>query len=380
MSERDDQAGVGRRASDRADQSDGRHADDRADHSCGHACGHPSGRRTDHRTDHRSVEDYVDDLLCRLRVGSRARRRIGHEVADHLTALVAEEQARGLALPAAARRAAARFGSPSDVAEEFNHDVAVHGLRRSAWALTVCVAADLAAAGGALRGWGPAKPWPNESMFHAVPELLVQVAAVCALNGLGLAVSAPWIRGLPLSARPLQSAARSVTAAAVALVPVAVVSAGNIGGAGWGEGAMSAFVVVAVPVAMFWSLRAARRTGRLSPTSQQDPESTLDVLAACSWALAERWSWTGHAYAHVTNTWSGAVGRAPALMSWFELRRHPWRTACTVSLAAGIALKTPDLLLKGEVDLPAAVVESAAVFIAYTLLSGLLGLRERVIA
>ena len=330
MSERDAHTGVGGRAADRTDHSGSR------------------------RTDYLSVEAYVDDFLWRLRVSSRARRRIRHEVAAHLAELVAEEQDRGLILPAAARRGAARFGSPSEIAEEFNHDVAVHDLRRSVWALAVCVvAAAFAAAGGALHGWGPAKPWPR-------------------------------IRGLPLPARPVQLAARSVTGPAFALVPVAVVSAGNIPGSGRSEGAISVLVAVSVPVAVFWSVRAAFRADGLDPASHNpeshNPESTLDVLVACSWAPAERWSCTGHAYGRVTNAWSRAVDRAPALMSWFELRRHPWRTACTVSLAAGIALKAPDLLLKGEVDLPAALIEAAAVFVAYRLLGGLLGLRERVTA
>jgi hypothetical protein len=38
-------------------------------------------------------------------------------------------------------------------------------------------------------------------------------------------------------------------------------------------------------------------------------------------------------------------------------------------------LKAPDLLLKGEVDLPAALVEAVAVFVCFALLGGLLGLR-----
>ena len=332
------------------------------------------------RTDYRSADAYIDDLLWQLRVGRRARARIGREVGDHLAELVAEEESRGLTPQAAARRAATRFGAPAELAAEFNRDVAVDGLRRSAWALAVCVGVAFVAAGGVLRGWGSARPWPSESVYYAVPELLVQVAAVCALNGLVLAVVAPWVRGVPLTARPRQLAARSLTAAALALLPVAVVSAGNIGGgSAWVEGAMSAFVALAVPVAGFWSLRAAARTRSLEAASA-DAESTLDVLVECCLALADRWGWTGRVAALVTRVWARAVDRAPTLMSWFELRRHPWRTAFTVSLAAGVALKAPDLVLKGEVDLLAAAIEAVAVFVCYSLLGGLLGLRRLSVA
>jgi hypothetical protein len=49
--------------------------------------------------------------------------------------------------------------------------------------------------------------------------------------------------------------------------------------------------------------------------------------------------------------------------------------AFTTAVTAGLALKAPDLLLKGEVDLPAALVEAVAVFVCFALLGGLLGLR-----
>ncbi|MBW8806916.1 MAG: hypothetical protein JF587_24125, partial [Catenulisporales bacterium] len=62
---------------------------------------------------YRSIEAYVDDMTWRLRVGVRRRRRIAREVAAHLADLVAEEEAAGQTPQAAARRAAARFGSPA---------------------------------------------------------------------------------------------------------------------------------------------------------------------------------------------------------------------------------------------------------------------------
>ena len=331
-------------------------------------------------TIYRTVESYISDLIWQLRVGNRARRRIAREVGDHRAELVAEEQARGLTPQAATRRATTRFGAPADLAAEFNRDVAVHGLRWAAWALVVCVSTAGAAAGAALQGWGPTAPWPNEAVFSVVTQLLAQVAGVCALNAWFLAVVAPWIRGVPLAGRPLRLTARSLVAATLALVPVAVVAAGNIGGTENRLGAaLFACVVVCVPVAAFWALRAASRAEQLAEASQGS-ESTLAVIAACCPALVARWARADAAFEACTARWDRAVDRAPQVMCWFQLRRHPWRTALTVSVAAGIALKAPDLLLKGEVDVLAAGVEAAAVFVAYVLLGGLLGLRERTAA
>jgi hypothetical protein len=286
------------------------------------------------------------------------------------------------------RRAAARFGEPADLAAEFNHDAAVHAVRRAAWALLACAGVAFVAAGGALQGWGPAVPWPDERVYHAVPELLVQVAGVCVLNALLLAVLAPLIRGVPLGGRPLELAARSLAVAALAMLPVAAVSAGNVAGADWGEGAMSAFVAVAVPVAAVWALGAAGRVEGLEATppvgtlgdradhaAARPAESALDVLADCVLTLTARRPWSARLAGEVTDLWSRAVDRAPGLMSWLELRRHPWRTALTVSVTAGIALKSTDLILKGDIDIPAAAIEAAAVFVAFWLLGGVLGLR-----
>ncbi|GAA1998442.1 permease prefix domain 1-containing protein [Catenulispora subtropica] len=317
---------------------------------------------------YRSVDAYVDDLAWRLRVGMRGRRRITREVAAHLADLVAEEEAAGLTPQAAARRATARFGAPEELAAEFNRDSALHSARSAAWALAVSVGAAFVAAGLAQRE-APANPWPNDVFYYGLPVLLVQVAAFSAGTAFLLAVLAPWLLRRP--PRSLGIAARAQMAAVAALAPVAVVSAGNVTDAGRAEGALSAFVALAVPVAAWFSVRAALRADRSPGTS------TLDVIADCCEDLALRWSPTARLHASVTRTWTAAVGRAPHLMSWLELRRHPWRAAATVSVAAGVALKLPDLLL-GDVDLPAAAVEAVAAYIGFVLFGGLLGLRARV--
>lgn len=318
---------------------------------------------------YRSIDAYVDDLAWRLRVGMRGRRRIVREVTAHLADLVAEEEAAGLTPQAAARRAAARFGAPADLAAEFNRDSALHSVRVAAWALTACVVGAFVAAGLAQQGGAPTVPWPNDGVYYGVFALLVQVAVFCAGTAFLLAVVAPWLLRRP--PQGLAIAGRSLAAAVVALIPVAVVSAGNIVGAGWLEGALSAFVALAVPVAAVFSLRAILRAD-WSPGA-----STLDVIADCCEALATRWGWSTRIYEMVIRLWGSAVARAPYLTSWLELRRHPWRAAVTISVAAGVALKTPDLLV-GDLDLPAAALEAVAAFTGYVLFGGLLGLRPHV--
>ncbi|MBS2537069.1 hypothetical protein KGQ20_30360, partial [Catenulispora sp. NF23] len=321
-------------------------------------------------TPYRSIEAYADDLAWRLRVGLRGRRRIVSEVSAHLADLVAEEEAAGQTPQAAARRATARFGAPEELAAEFNRDCALHSARIAAWALVACVIASVGAAGLALRGGAPAAPWPNQAVYYAVPALLAQVAAMCAGTAFLLAVIAPWLLGR--TPRTLATVVRAQAVAVLALAPIAVVSAGNIAHAGWTEGAMSALVALAVPVAMVFSVRARLRAGTVVGGA-----STLDVIVDCCAALAERWTWSAQLYGLVTGTWAVAVERMPRLMSWLEMRRHPWRSAVTISAAAGVVLKLPDLVFKADVDLPAAAVEALAAFLGYCVFSALLGLRTR---
>ncbi|MEY9887336.1 hypothetical protein ABIA31_000965 [Catenulispora sp. MAP5-51] len=316
---------------------------------------------------YRSIEGYVDDLAWRLRVGKRGRRRIASEVAAHLADLVAEEEAAGYTPQAAARRAAARFGAPEELAAEFNRDSALHSARVAAWALVACVAAAVGAAGLANRSGAPALPWPNQGVYYGVPVLLGQVAAMCAGTAFLLTVIAPWLLGR--GPRTLGTAVRAQAAAVLALAPIAVVAAGNVAHSAWTVGAASALVALAVPVALIFSVRALLR---VDTVAGGDP--TLDVIADCCVALASRWRWSARILELVTRVWTAAAARMPRLMSWLEMRRHPWRSAVTISVAAGVALKAPDLL-KGDVDVPAAVIEAVAAFAGYCLFSTLLGLR-----
>ena len=316
---------------------------------------------------YRSIEGYVGDLASRLRVGSLGRRRIVSEVTAHLADLVAEEEAAGHTPQAAARRATERFGAPEELAAEFNRDCALHSARVAAWALVACVTAAVGAAGLANRGGAPSVPWPNQAVYYALPVFLGQVAAMCAGTAFLLTVVAPRLLGR--TPRTLATVVRAQSLAILALAPIAVIAAGNIAHSAWDVGAMSALVALAVPVALVFNVRALMRAGRVAGGT-----STLDVIADCCEALAARWSWSARLFGLVIRTWAMAAERMPHAMSWLEMRRHPWRSAVTISVAAGVALKAPDLL-KGDLDVPAAGIEAVAAFAGYCLFSGLLGLR-----
>ena len=320
------------------------------------------------------MRDYVSELLAGLRVGAGRRRRIAAEVSAHLAELIEEERRRGAGPEEAAERARVRFGDPHALAAEFNADAARHSLNRAGWALAGCVTVAFAAAGIALNGAPPARPWPSPLVFYTLQELLVQVAIVCCMNGLFLAVVAPSLRGTSPAGRPAALAGRSLATAALVLVPVAAVAAGNLGSSvPFAERLPLAVVTVGVPVAAYAALRAAGRVSWLGPT--RDGENTLDVIAAVCRASAGRVPCGDQVVRSAAALWQAAYRRAPRLMRWLDLRRHPWRAAVTASAAAGLALKAPDLLL-GDPDLIDAAIEAAAVYACFAAFGGLLGLRD----
>ncbi|MEV5752235.1 permease prefix domain 1-containing protein [Actinoallomurus sp. NPDC052308] len=320
-----------------------------------------------------STHDYLETLLTRLCVGAGRRRRIVAEVSDHLAESIEEERRGGASPEEAAERALARFGDPRALAAEFNADFVRHSLTRAAWALVGCGAVTFAAAGLALNTAPPARPWPSPFVFYAVPDLLVQVAVVCGLNGLFLSVVAPWLRGTALAGRPAALAGRSLAAAAVALLPVGVVAAGNLRpSVPFAERLPLAAAAIGIPIAVYAGLRAAGRTSWLGPA--RHGEDTLDVIAAACRALADRVPVAGRMLRFAEALWRGARRRAPRLTRWLDLRHHPWRAAATTSVAAGLMIKAPDFLI-GDPDFIAVGIEAVAVFGCFAALGGLLGLR-----
>ncbi len=320
-----------------------------------------------------AVTDYVDELNLTLRARAWRQRRIIAEVSDHLADLIADERERGADPSSAVERATERFGAPAGLAAEFNADIARYGLNRASWALAACAAAAFAAAGQSLHLGAAARPWPSGPVFSLVMQLCVQVPATCGAIALFLAVVAPWIRRVPLTGRPAAFAGRNLAVASVLLLPVAVVAAGNLGpGMLFAERLPLAIVAASAPIVAIWGLRAASRASWLG--HRADGEDVLDVIAAVGGVLARRWPLAGRAHRFAGNTWQTARRRMPRVTRWLDLRHHPWRAAATMSVAAGLALKVPDLLT-GDPDFLDAAVEAVAVYACFTALGGLLGLR-----
>jgi hypothetical protein len=273
----------------------------------------------------------------------------------------------------AVERAAERFGTPAELAAEFNADDARHGLNRASLALAGCAVAAFVAAGLSLHPGASARPWPSDKVFSLVMQLLLQVPVTCVAIALFLAVIAPWLRGAPMTGRPAALAGRSLTLASALLLPVAVVAGGNIAtGMPLAERLPLAVIAVGTPVAAVCGLRAATRASLLA--DRADGEDVLDVIAAVCVALAGRWPLAGQAHRFVGDRWRTVSARAPWLVRWLDLRHHPWRAAATTSVAAGLTLKAPDLLI-GDPDFLAAAVEAVAVYTCFAVLGGLLGLR-----
>ena len=279
---------------------------------------------------------YLGELDNALRVGAWRQRRIRAEVADHLAELIADERERGADPALARQRAVERFGTPAELAAEFNADIARHGMNRASWALAGCGAAAFVAAGFSPHASEVARPWSSAGVFDLVTQLWVQVPVTCGAIALFLAAVAPWLRGTPMGGHPAVLAGRSLTLASFLLLPVAVVAMGNLGtGLPLAERLPQAVVAVTAPVAVIWGLRAASRASWL--WRQGDEEGVLDVIAAAGEALAGRWARAGRMHQVAGQTWQAARARAPWLTSWLDLRHHPWRAAATTSVAAGLA-------------------------------------------
>jgi hypothetical protein len=320
-----------------------------------------------------AVRGYLSELNTALRVGAWRQRRIRAEVSGHLAELVARERELGTDPALAEQRAVERFGTPAELAAEFNADVARHTMNRASWALAGCGAAAFVAAGFSPHASEIARPWPSVWAFTLVTQLWAQIPVACGLITLFLAAVAPWLRGTPMAGRPAVLAGRGLTLASFLLLPVAMVAVGNLGtGLPLDERLPLAVVAVTVPVAAMCGLRAASRASWLGDHGDED--QVLDVIAAALEALAGRWELAGQAHRIAGKAWQAADARVSWLTSWLDLRHHPWRAAATASVAAGLALKAPDFLI-GDPDFLAAAVEAVTVYACFAALGGLLGLR-----
>lgn len=93
------------------------------------------------------IDDYLGELLERLQLPARRRRRILAEVEDHLACAAADLHAEGLDAEQAERAAIERFGPAHELAQTFlEHEAARRGMRaaqRGAFVVVGCAAAGL---------------------------------------------------------------------------------------------------------------------------------------------------------------------------------------------------------------------------------------------
>jgi hypothetical protein len=278
-----------------------------------------------------TIDGYLTELERELRRRHAPRRRLLAEAADHLRSAADELAAEGLSAEEADRVAVARFGPAALVAKGYAHAVAVVTARRAVLGVAIAFAAYVVAA---VAFAASAPSWLVDFPQGAPSALALQVAFVA----LGLSV----LRALGGDG-PLELVASGVVLAAGAVVVAAaaelVLAAVRPAPAPWHDAVMLVVIygvaACAALAALPWAVRALRRASALEPTTD-----SCDVVVA----------------RHVA--------------------RHPILSCALVAAAAGTAVFAAELTRTSAAGAGAtALVEAAAVVIAYLALRRPLGLR-----
>lgn len=314
------------------------------------------------------IGEYLNELQTHLRMPGRRRRRILAEVKDHLECAAAEARAEGIAAPE--REAITRFGPVGELAQAFLEHEAARGAVRTAQASGV-----LGALTGALLTGAPGRPlFVTTFPSGVVAFMLGQVALVAGLltfaRGLTGARVALVVRG---------------SAVVLACATVAVV---------YGTGRAIAMDAGCVPLALLalttaaTGVTAARgvgkaRTASLSLATPEQPDALGDIWAAA--VAASEWARLPRA-ASLVRTLPAAFERRVPWIRELDLRRHPWRFAIAVSVAAGLATAighgviegptTSHLLRQIGAGAVIAGAEALASLTGFALLGRYLGLRS----
>ncbi len=269
------------------------------------------------------ITDYLVELVDELNVPIKRRRRIVAEAEDHLQCTAAELHASGLDIESAEREAVRRFGPARELAHAFHEDAAAAAARsagRSAVLLTallVLVQADPPGIVAWTRAGFPAGP------LAFVFGQVGLVAGALTLVRLFRARASRGPRGVRL--------ALILRGTLVVTVCAAVTFASGLGvvaGAASAPPPRSLIALVVLGVAtlatarMLWRGRhraaAAGVQRAAAPTAEEDALSDIAAIGA--------------------PVLDPLVRRAPRVTAWLNLRRHPWRVASLVALAAGLAL------------------------------------------
>ena len=278
-----------------------------------------------------TIDGYLTELERALRRRHAPRRRLLAEAADHLRSASDELAAEGLSAEEAERAAVARFGPAPLVAERFAQAVAVATTRRAVLGVAIAFAAYVIAAAA----FAAAAPyWLVDFPQGAPSTLALQVAFVA----LGLSV----LRALGGDER------------------VRLVASGAAVAAG------AVFVAAAAELALALT--------RPAPAPWRDAVTLLVIygVAACA-ALA---ALPGAARALRRASALEAATDGSDVVVARHVARHPILSCALVAAAAGTAVFAAELTGTSAAGAGAtALVEAAAVVIAYLALRRPLGLR-----
>ncbi|MBV8954511.1 MAG: hypothetical protein JO179_10255 [Solirubrobacterales bacterium] len=350
------------------------------------------------------IDDYLQELEATLRLPRRRRRRILAEVRDHLQSTAAELRGAGLDPQAAQREAIRRFGDAPALARTFAEDEATSAVRAAGWTAVLLAALLVLAQANppGLLTW-------TQGRFPA--GLLAFVFGQVALLAAGLtlvrvwrarleretAQTAPPAGGLggtrlTLVLRGAQVVFVCVAGTLICAVGVALSAASSPTPGVWISIALLGAGAVAGTIPLWRASHRASAAARVgAPLGASPEEDALADIAALGSAafvrLERRWPRLGGGRERIS-VWLGELrNRAPRLMAWVDLRRHPWRFALAVALASGLALAVAHAVGEGGPpslhELPTALVasllivaiEGAAVLLGFLVLGGFLGIR-----
>ncbi len=318
------------------------------------------------------ITDYLMELIEALDVPGARRRRIVAEVEDHLQSTAAELHASGLGSDAAEQEAVRRFGPARELARAFHEDAAAFAGRSAGraavllTALLVLVAADPPGIVTWAKGGFPA------GLLAFVFGQIGVVAGGLTLIRLLRARRTKGPRGVRLALVLRGTLVVAVCAAVTFLCGLGVVV--HAGGVPSLRDAIAVAVLGAALLAtarVLWHGRrraAAAGLDRMAaPTASEDALADLAAIGAPVLVPLRQ--------------------RLPRLTAWLDLRRHPWRVASLVALAAGLALglahgfgeggppSPHQLPMAALAGLIIVTIEASAVLVGFLTLGRYLGIR-----
>jgi hypothetical protein len=347
----------------------------------------------------RLLHAYLVELGRQLDVPWRLRRRVLAETADHLLEAAEGERRRGRPAPAAERAAIARFGEAGAIARHFVDQLAAASVHRATDAVAAVLAGLCVAAMPFL---GMAGSWTAGFPSGAVAGVAAQVAVVA--GGLGLLRSLARRRAATIPPEELRLLVRgnatALAATAASLLAESLLALRHrdelLGSPGLLLfAALLAALWPATGVAALAVARAAVRAAKARPPAAAPAPPCGDVLEDLARLAGLVRDWVETRLPALLPAVDAAcrVGRAAAILverrapwvlPWVDLRRHPWRFCSVVAgaaVAATFAGGVVPLLGERQAYPPAgvlagALLEGAAVVLGFALLGGFLGIRR----